>query len=178
MKSDVIRIDNQGNGFAQAVKETRKAGEYAGWSRLECLRLQLCAEEMLSLARSVTGEMEASFWLEGDQNRFELHMNTHTVMDMDKRAQLISASTARRNEAANTLLGRLRDAFEMAMMADTDRTHATAAVGSETDYVYYYPNEEPEWDGYERSVLRRVADDVKISIRGSMVEMTVAKKRA
>ena len=33
-----------------------------------------------------------------------------------------------------------------------------------------------EWDGYERSILRRLADEVKIGIRGSMVEMTVSKR--
>ena len=36
----------------------------------------------------------------------------------------------------------------------------------------------PEWDGYERSVLRKVADTVKIAIRGGVVAMTVSKDYA
>lgn len=34
---------------------------------------------------------------------------------------------------------------------------------------------DPEWDGYEQSTLRRLADRVKIGIRGSQVDMTVTK---
>jgi hypothetical protein len=34
------------------------------------------------------------------------------------------------------------------------------------------------WDGYERSVLAKVADQVKVAIRGGVVDMTVSKKFA
>jgi hypothetical protein len=33
-----------------------------------------------------------------------------------------------------------------------------------------------EYDGYERSVLCRLADEIKVGIRGGMVDMTVLKK--
>lgn len=39
-----------------------------------------------------------------------------------------------------------------------------------------YHLEDPEWDGYERSVLRKVADEVRIGIRRDVVEMTVSKQ--
>ena len=55
MKSDVILIDNRGNGFAEALKQTGKVAEYRGISPKNTTRLQLMAEEMLSMARSVTG---------------------------------------------------------------------------------------------------------------------------
>ena len=38
-----------------------------------------------------------------------------------------------------------------------------------------HPIEETEWDGLERSILKKVSDQVKISIRGGEVEMTVLK---
>ena len=33
----------------------------------------------------------------------------------------------------------------------------------------------PEWDEYEQSILHRVADEVKIGIRGGTVDMSVFK---
>ena len=57
MRTDTIYIDNKGVGFENALKETEKAAAYKGLNHAESLHLQLCAEEMLSLARSVTGEM-------------------------------------------------------------------------------------------------------------------------
>ena len=96
MKSDIIRIDNQGNGFQEALTQTEKAAQYRGLSRKESLQLRLCTEELLSLARSVTGEMKASFWLESEEKRFSLHLSTETVMDREKRKNLIASATSRR----------------------------------------------------------------------------------
>ena len=175
MKSDVILIDNQGNGFRDAVEQTRKAASFRGLSGKDSLHLQLITEEMMSLARSVTGEMKASFWIEGDGNQFDLHLTTETVMDKKKRSQLISAATSRRNDAAKGFLGKLRDIFEEAMTADA--VHPPESLPQ--DLLADIPGnsfEEPEWDGFEKSVLRRLADQVKIGIRGGLVDMMVSKK--
>ena len=94
MKSDVIAIDNKGNGFRSAVEETKKAAGYGGLSDKQSLRLQLMAEEMLSMARIVTGEMKASFWVEGEGKKYSLHMTTKTNMNPGKRYELISSSTS------------------------------------------------------------------------------------
>ncbi len=175
MKSDVIRIDNQGNGFEDAVEQTRKAAAFSGLSPQDSVRLQLITEEMLSLARSVTGEMHASFWIEEEAGNYTLHMTTKTVMDKEKRYHLISSATSRKNEAAKTFLGHLRDVFENAMAAEVD--HSDDALPTEVlKDVSYHSFDDSEWDGYERSVLRKLTDDVKIAIRGGLVEMTVSKK--
>ncbi len=173
MKSDIIAIDNQSNGFNNAVEETKKVAAYQNLSHKDAICLQLCAEEMLSMARSITGEMKASFCLEKAGKRFELHMSTTPVLDKEKRWQLISAATSRKNEAAQTFLGKLRDAFENAMTADVNHGDQIP-----NEILADLPNrfiEDPEWDGYERSVLRRVSDEVKVGIRGGMVELTVVK---
>ena len=142
MKSDVILIDNLGNGFGDAVKETKKAAEFRGLSHKDALQLQLMAEEMLSMARSVTGEMQASFWLESQEKAFDLHMTTKTVMDQEKRCTYY--------ELPQEVLSDLPNRFI----------------------------EDPEWDRYEQSILHRLADNVKIDIRGQLVHMTVSKRFA
>ena len=174
MKSDIILIDNLGNGFDQAVEETRRVAQFRGLNHKNSLRLQLCTEEMLSMARSVTGEMQASFWLESEENIIELHMTTNTVMDKMKRSLLISSATSRKNEAANSFLGKLRDAFEKAMVADAETTYFELPPELQADLVGRVIDD-PEWDRYERSVLFRLADNVKIDIRGGLVHMTVVK---
>ncbi|MBQ6384057.1 MAG: hypothetical protein IJJ42_10795 [Clostridia bacterium] len=177
MKSDVIVIDNQGNGFRDAVEQTKRTAAFRGLNSKDSLHLQLITEEMLSLARSVTGEMKASFWIEGDDNQFDLHLSTETVMDKEKRALLISSATNRKNDAAKGFLGKLRDAFEQAMVADA--VHPSADLPPEIlADIPATAFEDADWDGYEKSVLKRLADNVKIGIRGSVVDMTVSKKIA
>ena len=172
MKSDIIRIDNQGSGFQDALAETAKAAQYRELNHKEALQLQLCTEEMLSLARSVTGELEATFWLESEGRHYELHLSTKTVMDREKRNHLLASASSRKNEAAGTFLGKLRDAFEEAMVSDVDYSIPDIAM----DDMVNRNIEIPEWDEYEQSILHRVADEVKIGIRGGTVDMSVFKR--
>ena len=171
MKSDVIRIDNQGRGFQEALEQTEMAAKFRGLSHKEELRLRLCTEEMLSLARSVTGELQASFWLESEGKKYELHLSTKTVMDRAKRERLIASASSRKNEAANSFLGKLRDAFEAAMVSEPNTGIPDEALDDLANHVI----EIPEWDEYEQSILRKAADNVKIAIRGGVVDMTVSK---
>ena len=171
MRSDIINIDNCGNGYQDALDQTAKAAQFRDLSRKEALRLRICAEEMLSLARSVTGELQARFWLESEGKKFDLHLSTKTVMDREKRENLIASATSRRNEAANSFLGKLRDAFEAAMVSEQDNSIQEDVL----DDLANHPIEIPEWDEYEQSILRNAADTVKIAIRGGFVDMTVSK---
>ena len=89
MKTDVISIDNRERGFSEALSQTLKAAAFRDLNHKQTLQLRLCTEEMLSLARSVTGELTATFWLESEGKDFELHLSTKTVMDAEKRKLLI-----------------------------------------------------------------------------------------
>jgi hypothetical protein len=170
-------IENNGNGFKDALVQTEKTAQFLSIGPKDQLHLRLCTEEMLSLARSITGEMKASFWLESEESRFDLHMATKTVMDKEKRYLLLSAASSRKNEAAKGFLGKLRDKLEEAMASEADHSEEEipAFIGSD---LANYPIEDPEWDGYERSVLRRLADTIKIAIRGGQVEIIVSKNFA
>ena len=173
MKSNVINIDNQGNGFENTIEEARKVAAYEALSHKDSLHLQLCAEEMLSLIRSVTGELKASFWIETEGKTFCLHLSTQTVLDKEKRAQLLASSTSGKNEAAKSFLGQLRDLFEQALTAEAN--HNSDLPDDVLDDLANHTIEctDPEWDEYEQSTLRKLANTIKIGIRGGTVDMTV-----
>lgn len=174
MKSDVIMIDNNENGFKEAIVQTEKTAQYKGMGPKETLHLVLCTEEMLSLVHSITGDLKASFWLESENNEISLHITTETVMDREKREAFISSSTKNENDAANSFIGRLRDAFEKAMLSDEEFNEDLPY--DILDDLVNRSIEFSEWDKYEQSILRRIADEIKISIVGKKVHMTVFKK--
>ncbi|MBQ3667823.1 MAG: hypothetical protein II920_01220 [Clostridia bacterium] len=177
MKTDVVKIDNQGAGFSEAVYQTRKAAEFRDVDKKGSIQLQLMTEEMLSLIHSLTGERKASFWLESEGKRFEMHLTTNSVLDSENRSRLISSSTANRNEAAASFLGRLIDAMEQAAAKKPDLSDDSALDEAGED-VYNRLIENPEWDRYEQSILRRLADSIKVFIRGELVHITVIKQLA
>ena len=174
MKSDVIVVNNQGKGFSEALEAAKKTTEYEGLSKQSALHVQLITEELLSLARIVTGADTSSFWIETDGKKFSFHLTTKTVMDQEKKSELLAAATSRKNEAAKSFIGMLRDAIENAMLADPDHSDDIPE-----DIMADLANrdiEDTEYDGYERSVLRKLADEIKVGIRGGEVDMTVVKK--
>ena len=174
MRSDIIQIDNQENGYREAEEQTLKTAAFRDLGRKETMHLQLLAEEMLSMIHSVTGSLQASFWLESVGKTFELHLTTNIIMDKEIRQQLISTASSKKNEASRSFLGRLRNAFEQALTSDTERTYFDLPEEIQADLTGR-DIEDPEWDGYERSVLRRMANDVSVFIRGKEVHLTVTK---
>lgn len=175
MISDIITIDNQGRGFDNALEESGRVAAYAGLDKKEATRLSLLTQEMLSLAQCITGELQANFWIEKVEEQFNLHMTTETVMDAEKREMLISATSSRKNEAAKGMLGWLRDKVEKMMVAQVDHSEEAVPYNLMSD-VANSVFEEPEWDGYERSVLLKLANDVRIGIRGREVDIVVTKR--
>lgn len=174
MKSDVILIDNAGHGFTEAMKQVEKVSDYNALDHKAQLHLRLLAEEMLSLARSITGEMNASFWIENKGNAYELHMTVKTVMDAEKRYLFIESSSSRTNEASKTILGVIREAVELMLTPAVMNSVPVSFDLSEAISSGVY-REQNLWDGYERSILLKIADNVKVAIRGDVVDVTVIK---
>ena len=168
-RSDLIQIDNQWGGYDEAVAQTRRMAKLCGLSRKDSLRMQLFTEEMMSMLQTVTGETKATFWITCVGRRVEMHMETKTVMDRQKRALLLASSKSGKNDASRSFLGRLRSFFEQAMLSDHEETVYSLSPGSEDRPAGV------DWDRYEQSVLNRLADDVRIGIRGDTVSMIVLK---
>lgn len=201
MKTDVIVVSSKGNRMEAALGQVDKVAAYKGLTGKNALHLRLLAEEMMSMMRSITGETEGEFWIEDEAGEYRLHLKVFTRMDSVKRGQLLSASTSGKNESARGLMGRLRDFFDRG--ADEDIASFTSplilpgmyehSTTPTLDWEWSMARYEDElsdrmgrddaaareaWDELEKSVVARVADDVKIAIRGQTVEMILLKKMA
>ena len=201
MKTDMIVVSSRGSQMEKALDQAEKVAAYKGLSGKNALHLRLLTEEMMGMMRSITGETEGVFWIEDENDVYRLHLQVTTRMDSDKRTQLLSAASSGRNESARGLMGKLRDFFDRG--ADEDVVAITSplilpgmyeesslpTMDWEWSMMRYeealapsVQRQEKEaleaWDELEKSVVARVADDVKVSIRGRTVEMTLEKKMA
>ena len=199
MKSDIISVTGAANQMEAALHEAEKVTAYKALSGKNALHLRLLTEEMMGLMRSITGEKEGRFWIEDQDGLYELHLVTETRLTSGKREKLLSAATSGKNESARGLMGRLRDFIERG--ADADLAGMTSPLFLEGMYEHsstpvldmewsmsrYQNALAPSvslreqkaldaWDELEKSVVARVADDVKVSIRGSEVSLTIYKK--
>ena len=199
MKTDVIAVSARGKQMETALQQVEKVAAYKGLSPKNTLHLRLLTEEMMSMMRSITGEPEGEFWIEDNDGEFALHLRVASRMNMEKRAQLLSVSASGKNEAARGLMGRIReffdwgcdeeyDGFSTAMLPDAFEYSSSPVLDWEWSMRRYenvvsskmdQDNAAREaWDELEKSVVKNVADDVKVFIRGGYVEMTILKKMA
>lgn len=202
MKTDVIEITAQGEGVENALLETERAATYRGLAQKQALRLRLLAEEMTGMLRTIVGDERFRYWVESEGTAFSLHLETQTVMTQQLRETLLKTSSSGKNEAAKGFMGRLREIFTAmsesyqpaaaelgygysyvdvtGFDASMDMSPNTALLGwslrAYRDAVAENKEKEPEkWDELEKSITAKLADDVKIFIRGNNVEMVIEK---
>ena len=193
MRTDVITVSSKGKQMSAALEQVEKMAAFKGLSSKGTLQLRLLTEEMMGMMRSITGEKEGQFWIEDEDGVYQLHLRVNTIMDPEKREQLLEASTSGKNEAARGLMGRLRDFFEQGdnlgalpyfMSEADDPTAATMrwewSMNAYQNTLQGYMDQDQRareaWDELEKSVVTHVADEIKVFIRGGQTEMTIIKK--
>lgn len=175
MKSKIIAIHASGNGFTDAVQETQLAT--ASLPEEQQLQLCLITEEILSLLSSISGDINAEFWLEGEENTYTLHLTSRQKLSNTQRSELIKSSTSGENESSRGFLGKLREMFISAMSVgrDIDQYYSSDSYSSQAADISDTVMSTPKWDKFERSVLLGLTDNVKIDIHGGVVDLTAVK---
>ena len=112
MKTDVIVISSNGDNMEAVLGQVDALATYKALSPKNAMYLRLLAEETMALMRAITGDLEGKFWIEDRDGVFELHLKVVTLIDEEKRAQLLSASTTGKNEATRGFMGKIRAFFQ------------------------------------------------------------------
>lgn len=201
MKSDVIHVTNTGEGIAEAVEQTELVANFKSLPKKDSIHLILLAEEMLGMMKALTGNQEADFWIDDDNNNFKLHLKAETAMNTEMRKKLLSASTSGDNAAAKGVMGKMRDLFNRLIEpseapisneyaagwtpAELSTAQAAAvaknysAISANVWSLNRYKASQAKgeaWDELEKSIIANIADEVEIGIAEGAVEMIVYKK--
>lgn len=177
MNSKAITIHSSGEGFKEANLETERMGAELS----EGSRMQLCliTEEMLSLFNSITGSVNnAEFRIEREGSLFTLYLSMQQKLGNVQRGELIQSSSSGENEASKGFLGKLKEMLIQAMSVgkDIDLYYSSESYSSQAADLSDAVISTPKWDKFERSVLLAITDNVKISIKGGIVDLTAVKQ--
>lgn len=196
LKTEQIKVTSAGAGMEEALQLTEKFGLESGLERKENLRLRLLAEELFGMMRSIVGEVEAFYWIEGEDQKFDVHMEGEVVLNQDVRKKLIEVSTRHENAAAQGFMGELRDMIGAAMLPKGESPSMLSlglmTMGSPSGYMASsgsyswslnkYREElqaaedkeaKEAADELEKSIVASLADEVAVRIEGSQVEIVV-----
>lgn len=185
MKSDVIHITGDGNGIEAALSQAEGVAAFKKLDKKDAIHLRLFTEELMGMVQNLTGELESDFWIEAEGNDYQLHLLTQTAMNAAKREKLLSVSTSGKNDVKG-FMAKVKSAFESAVhtmesgYSDAVSLGIVESVGSVTFNEWTLSNykaqmKEDEWDELERSIVASLADEVKVRINGSKVELIIEK---
>jgi hypothetical protein len=199
MKSESVTVNEKGEGIAEALAMTEKVGKYNDLERKPLLHLRLLAEEMFGMLHGIAGEVEASYWIENEANKYELHMKSEINMTFSIKDQLLAVSSSGKNEASRSFMGKIRAMIGDIVLSsresmpyavvNTAVTYPMGAIFDESSVVWSMAMYKEDvqnhldadekateaWDELEKSIVANIADDVKVKIVGDTVEMIVIK---
>lgn len=108
-KTDVIYVTTHGAGMEEALAVSEQAGIESGLERKQLLRLRLLSEELFGMVKSITGDVEAVYWIEFEKKEFSIHLKAEVGLTQEMYSELIETSTRGKNIAAKGFMGRLKN---------------------------------------------------------------------
>ena len=202
MKTREIAVTSRGLGMHEALEMTETLAAESGLDQNQVLHLRLLAEELFGMLKGIAGDVEALYWMDIEGKSFEQHMKASVDMTVEMRDALLSAATSGKNEAAKSFMGRIRDMIGVRLLPSNEGPSElaqalmnaawstpsnnlsvnTSDVWSMQQYKSDVQSKREEggeakeaWDELEKSIVAKIADEVKISIVGSTAEITVFK---
>lgn len=196
MKTNVVKVDNTGNGVDEALREAERYAEYQHFSAKDALRTRLLAEEMMGMVRGIVGQFDAEFWVEGEDRDVTLCLEAETIVDYEKKEKLLAASTSGRNYAERSFMGKVAGLIEYCVGSyeglnavplyndymigevtdyDYDRMWSLSSMRGDLESHLTVPEKRAEWDELEKSIVARLADEVIVGVKARKVQLIIKK---
>lgn len=196
MKTEIISITTAGSGIAEAISLSERVGTECGLDRKQLLRLRLISEEVFGMARGITGDISAEYWMVYERKSFSIHFKAEVELSQDMYNELIATSTSGTNSAVKGFMGRLKNMIAVKLLPQESpsllmmglMSMGGASFGNSLDYTWSMSQYRSELmsvdegddadearDELEKSIIANIADEIKVSIEGNQVEITVYK---
>ena len=192
IRSADIMVTGMGEGLPEALQCVEDFAGICSLTRKQMLHLRMLTEELLGMLRAVAGDVHAVYWVIALKKDFELHLLAEVKMTKELREQLLSISSSGKNDAARGFMSRLRDIIFARMLPSSAGdcigwiSPAEPAGGysewSMNRYVAGIESRQPDddaedaiLDDIEKSIVARLADDVKVSVKGYTAEIVIYK---
>jgi hypothetical protein len=193
MRSDVWKFDKSNPQAERIVEKVEKVGLFCELSPKNARNLRLLAEEMISLVNRILPHFEGELFVENEDRSFQIQMKLRTLITPEERDVLLDTVGGKNSAFGKGIFGKIaavlaegaimandpevsRDIsmtgmrYSQGFMADAWLMSTYVPVRAEAENAREIRN-----DGLEKSIIVNLADDCKIGVRASNVEITVTK---
>ena len=196
MITDIITVTDDLQGMDAAIEAEEKFAAYYGITGKDALHLRLLTEEMISMIHGIFNEFSGDFRLESERTKkgllCRLCLSAKKQVNKEEEAHILSVASSGKNESAKGIAGKIRELFRQSLQSesyayDQFLTNMADAWGhtemSDTTYwsLQSYrqsisPKAKPEeWDELEKSIIAKLADEVKVWLKTDTTEIVAEK---
>ena len=196
MKSNVCKIEKGNKDLEAIFNECERVALYNELEHKQALQLRLLCEELDGMLPEIVGDFDGILWFEFDGKQCLIKTSIDIAeISQQSKEELISVAKNNKNASAKGIVGKIRSAIENffldedfcdAVVMSSSDLHMANGYCNIIDYSYYWSLDQyrsntkkeeksEEWDELEKSITARLADEIKIFIRGNTVEMVIEK---
>ena len=167
------------------------------------MHIRLLTEELISMVHGIMDDCEGKLWFESEKTKdgilCHIHLSVEKELNFEQEEQLLSVSSSGKNENAKGILGKIRETFRIntrypvANQRANEYMTVNAWYGMGACYedgmevqcwsLRSYQNHlnankqdsKEEWDELEKSIIAKIADEVKIWLKLTMTEVVIDK---
>ena len=196
MKTNVISITSDLAGRAEAMQEAERFSVYNGLTGKNAMHIRLLTEETISMVNGIVKDFEGDLWMESEPTPSGLLCRICVAANVSvsegQEEQLLDIATSGKNTEAVGILGKIRQLFRWSLQ-QTDTTSSLqantlsswyamgvqdASYWSLRQYTQQLQQKQPEgeeWDELEKSIIAKLADEVRVGIRAERAEVVIEK---
>lgn len=201
-KSKVIAFNGSDESVKKAINEAERYAVSENLGNSMKLRLRLISEELLTLTRSIPRLKDGSFYIERDGIDYEICFDAAGKISKKTRDQLVEVSSSNTNDAYAGISGLFTKAIDSMVQMSINDKQGVNSVSMDTmeesigkgdnDYKWSYniykekeqvasadfddELAEINEDEIGKSMLMKMSDDIRISVRTNHVSMRVLVK--
>lgn len=193
MKSLVCKLDGTSQTAVAAYCEAETFAVHSNLNEKQALHLRLLTEELLGMASGLLELQDGKFWIESEGKKFRLYLTARAAVGDQARQRLLDASSSGENTLCRGVTGKIMQALDLLLTAPAGGEvipmgmHGGAYAGmipsaavTEWSLERYRQSVKQEdkaaaWDELEKSVLGKLADDIRVGARANRVEIIIDK---
>ena len=168
-RTDTIVISPGKKNLKEAVEMVRSFVSMQRLDEKAGNQLTLMTEELIGIMENIVDDTKAKLWIEGSGLKYRIHLSLKADIGSAERVRLLALSSSGKNEANNSLPQKLWERVIVGL-----RTTDEGNPGN-NDYEWSYKESRPTSPEIGESILVALADDIKVSVTKTHVELVVVK---
>ena len=170
IRTNTVHMIPGESGLEDAIQTARGYAKRQNLEKRAAVQLELLTEESLGFVQRVVDHTSRDFWIEGTGEIYRIHLRFDAKVGSEAYKKLINLSTSGRNEAANSIAGKVWEAVLMGLKRPPEKGSKV-----KNSFVWQLSEAGLEEEEIGKSILGAVASDVRVSVTTERVELIVSK---